>query len=223
VNNNLWGQNAGTGSQCVRRTCLDGDDIAWETDWSWSSAPSSVKSYASVVLGWHWGYHVEQTGLPVQASENRSVSCGFSYSVSQNGTMNVAYDLWLHSVPDPQWGRQGFPTDQPTDELMIWLYRAGGAGPIGQTQGPPVTIEGTSWNLHRGEILGDQGEHLWNVYSFVRTENTTSATLDLMAFVDEVVSRGWMPGSRYLTSVQAGPEVFVGSGTLTTSSFGCSL
>lgn len=222
VNNNVWGQDAGVGSQCIRRSCLDGDKIAWETDWTWANSPSSVKSYSSAVLGWHWGYHVQGTGLPVRLSENRSVSCGFTYTVSQSGTMNVAYDLWFHSVPDPQWGRQGFPTDQPTDELMIWLYRAGGAGPIGPVQGPPVSIGGASWNLHRGAITSG-GQTLWNVYSFVRTENTSSSTLDVTQFAAEVVKRGWMPNTRYLTSVQAGPEVFVGQGKLTTSSYGCTI
>ncbi len=220
VNNNLWGQDAGVGQQCMRRTCLGGDDIAFETDWSWSNSPSSVKSFGSAVLGWHWGYHVQATGLPVQLSSGGSVECGFSYSVNQSGTMNVAYDLWLHSVPDPQWGRPGVATDQPTDELMIWLYRAGGAAPIGTVQGPAVSIGGASWQVYRGAVT-DNGQTLWNVYSFVRTTNTSSATLDLTDFTAEVVSRGWMPSSRYLTSVQAGPEVFVGTSSLTVSSFGC--
>jgi hypothetical protein len=222
VNNNLWGQDAGVGEQCVRRTCLDGDAIAWETSWTWASSPSSVKSFASAVLGWHWGYHVQDTGLPVRLSDNKSVSCGWSYSVSQTGTMNVAYDLWFHSVPDPQWGREGVPTDQPTDELMIWPYKAGGAAPIGQVQGSVVSIAGALWTSYKGEITSN-GQHLWNVYSFVRTENTSTSTLDLSLFAAEVVERGWMPNTRYLTSVQAGPEVFVGEGKLTTSSFGCTI
>lgn len=220
MNNNLWGQDAGSGTQCLRRTCLGGDDIAFETDWSWTGSAGAVKSYASAVLGWHWGYHVEETGLPVQLSSGGSVDCGLSYTVSQNGTMNVAYDLWLHSVPDPQWGRPGVATDQPTDELMIWLYKAGGAAPIGTVQGSAVPLGGALWNVYKGAVTSN-GQTLWNVYSFVRTTNTNSATLDLTEFTDHVVSRGWMPSSRYLTSVQLGPEVFLGSGTLTVSSFGC--
>ncbi len=222
MNNNVWGQDAGVGSQCIRRSCLDGDKIAWETDWTWANSPSSVKSYGSAVLGWHWGYHVQDTGLPVRVSDNKSVSCGISYAVSGSGTMNVAYDLWFHSVADPQWGREGVPTDQPTDELMIWLYKAGGAGPIGSVQGSAVSIGGALWNLHKGEITSN-GQHLWNVYSFVRTENTSSTTLDMRDFAAEVVKRGWMPNTRYLTSVQVGPEVFVGQGKLTTSSYGCTI
>src|SRR5690606_17460642 len=137
INNNLWGQDAGVGQQCVRRRCLDGTAVAWDSDWSWANSPSSVKSFASVVLGWHWGYHVQNTGLPVRVSDNRDVNCGWNYTVDQSGTMNVAYDLWFHSVPDPSWGEHA--TDEPTDELMIWLYRDGGAGPLGTVQGPTIS------------------------------------------------------------------------------------
>ncbi|WP_239311423.1 GH12 family glycosyl hydrolase domain-containing protein [Plantactinospora mayteni] len=52
----------------------------------------------------------------------------------------------------------------------------------------------------------------WNVYSYVRTSNITSATLNLRDFTNDVVSRGWMSSSKYLTSVQAGPEIFTGNG-----------
>jgi hypothetical protein len=33
------------------------------------------------------------------------------------------------------------------------------------------------------------------------------------------VSRGWVPSSKYLTSVQAGTEVFIGQGRLDTTSY----
>jgi hypothetical protein len=105
---------------------------------------------------------------------------------------------------------------------MIWLYEAGGAGPIGTVQGPAVSIGGASWNLYKGAITSN-GKTLWNAYSFVRTENASSTTIDMKDFAAEVVKRGWMPNSRYLTSVQVGSEVFVGSGKLTTSSYGCTI
>ncbi len=59
----------------------------------------------------------------------------------------------------------------------------------------------------------------WNVYSYVRTSNTTNATLNIRDFTNDVVSRGWMSSSKYLTSVQAGPEIFTGSGEVTTGSY----
>jgi hypothetical protein len=96
---------------------------------------------------------------------------------------------------------------------MVWLYRGGGAGPVGSRQAT-VTIGGTSWDLYRGTT--EQPE-----YSFVRTANATTAVLNMSSFVSDLVSRGWVQSSRYLTSVQAGTEIFTGSGSVTTNGFYC--
>ncbi|HCT75695.1 MAG TPA: glycosyl hydrolase, partial [Micromonosporaceae bacterium] len=68
------------------------------------------------------------------------------------------------------------------------------------------------WDLYRGNIG-------WNVYSFVRTSNTTSATMNLRDFLNHLVSRGWMSNTKYLTSVQSGTEIFTGTGQVDTNSY----
>lgn len=208
INNNLWGQQNGTGSQCIWRTCQNGDLVGWGTSWDWANNPSAVKSYASLVVGWHWGVKHPDTGLPVQLSANRSVTCGWDFKVTQTGTMNVAYDLFAHTISNPA------STNDPTDEIMIWLYTAGGAGPIGGVAATP-TVGGATWNLHRGAT------DRWNVFSYVRTTNATTSVLNLMDFMNDLVARGWIQSSKYLTSVQAGTEVFVGNGQVDTNGFYC--
>lgn len=204
LNNNLWGHDSGSGSQCISDT-RSGSTIGWNTTWNWSGQSNQVKSFDSAVLGWHWGWRTGGTELPVQLSANRDVFTDWRYRVSGGGTMNVAYDLWLHSIPNPDW------PNNPTDEVMIWLYRSGGAGPLGTFQGT-VTIAGTNWDLYRGNIG-------WNVFSFVRRSNTTAATLHLQDFLNNLVSRGWMSNTKYLSSIQAGTEVFIGSGRLDTDAY----
>jgi hypothetical protein len=44
-----------------------------------------------------------------------------------------------------------------------------------------------------------------------------------MDFLKDVVSKGWMSSSKYLTSIQAGTEVFVGTGRLDTDSYYCTI
>jgi hypothetical protein len=205
INNNLWGQSSGSGWQCIWDNYTSGNTIGWGTNWNWTGQQNSVKSYASSVLGWHWGWVNSNTGLPVQLSANRNVNTGWNFSVSQTGTLNVAYDLWAHTISNPTW------QNNPTDEIMVWLYRAGGAGPLGTYQAT-VNIAGTNWDLYRGNIG-------WNVFSFVRQSNTTNSTLNLRDFLNNLVSRGWMSNSKYLTSVEAGTEVFHGSGQLNTNSY----
>ena len=204
LNNNTWGASSGTGQQCIWDTSQSGSTIAWGTNWNWSGQSSQVKSFDSSVLGWHWGWKNSGTGLPVQLSANRSVSSGWRFQPPSSGTFNVAYDLWLHTIPNPDW------SNQPSDEVMIWLYRAGGAGPLG-TRVATVNIAGTNWDLYEGNIG-------WQVHSFVRTSNTTSVSLNLRDFLNYLRSRG-LSSSKYLTSVEAGTEVFVGSGQLNTTSY----
>ncbi len=210
INNNEWGASGASGSQSIWDTCSSGNTIGWGTSWNWSGGSASqVKSYASVVLGWQWGWKVASgTGLPVQLSANKNITCGWTFSVPTSQTIDVSYDLFAHSIASPG------TNDDPTDEIMIWLYTSGGAAPIGGTQAT-VTLAGTSWDLHSG----NNGR--WNVYSYVRSSNTTSATLNLMDFLNDLVTRGSMTGSKYLSSIQSGTEVFTGSGELDTDTYYC--
>ncbi|MGW0735252.1 GH12 family glycosyl hydrolase domain-containing protein [Streptomyces sp. NPDC002851] len=208
VNNNLWGQDSGTGTQCVWDTAHDGDTIGWGTEYSWSGTDNDVKSFASSVLGWHWGWKVDQasTELPVKVGDHKDVNTSWDFDVSADpGTMNVAYDLWLHTKSDVDW------QDQPSDEVMVWLNRQGGAGPLGEKVAT-VSLGGASWDLYEGDIG-------WKVHSFVRTENTTSTALDLDDFLAELVRRGLLSDAKYLTGVEAGTEVFKGTGRVDTGAY----
>jgi hypothetical protein len=211
VNNNLWGAGSGSGWQCSWDSWQSGDTIGWGTTWNWSGEPNSVKSYSSVVLGWHWGWQRPGTELPVRVGDYRSIPTTWNYSVSQSGTMNVAYDLWLHPMSNPG------SSNNPTDEIMIWSYRDGGAGPAGTYQ-TTVNIGGANWDLYRGWIDAGNGVG-WNVFSFIRTSNTTSVNLNLRDFTGDLIWRGWLSGDKYLSSIQAGTEVFYGNGRVDTNSY----
>ena len=215
INNNWWGVSGLSGSQCIWQTCLSGNTLGWGTSFSWTTgATNSVKTYASVVLGWHYGTIIPNstTGLPVQLSANRNVTCAWSYTVTQSGTVtqNVAYDLWLHTMANPSYSQAG------SDEVMIWLYRSNGAGPAGTRQVQGLSLGGTTWDLYEGNVSS------WMCHSFVRTANTNSASLNLMDFLNYLVSRG-LSSSKYLTGIEAGTEVFTGTGQLDTNGYTCTI
>jgi Glycosyl hydrolase family 12 len=144
--NNLWGANTGTGQQCICDVTNTGSSIARSTRWNWSGQ-IQVKSYDSVVLGWHWQKPTTPylTGLPLQLSSNQPVRTNWTYNITQNvpnSTFNIAYDLWLHTIPPPA-------ADTPSDEVMLWLYKQGNIHPVGS----PVTtvnLNGTTWTLWEG-------------------------------------------------------------------------
>jgi hypothetical protein len=216
LNNNQWGMSAGSGTQSIWSTCQQGDLVGWGTSWNWTGTANQVKSYGSSVFGWQWGWKVTNTGMPVQISAGKKITCGWDFSVTQSGgAMNVAYDIFAHTLP------MAGTNDDPTDEIMIWLYSAGGAGPLGTKQ-TTVTVAGTSWDLYRGTINDTStGKVRWNVFSFVRTANATTAVLNIMDFANDLVTRGWMQNSKYISSVQSGTEVFTGTGQLITNGYYC--
>ncbi|MFE1311557.1 endo-1,4-beta-glucanase [Streptomyces sp. NPDC058755] len=206
------GQDKGTGTQCVWDNSRSGSTISWGTDYTWANSSkgrdSDVKSYAGTVLGRHWGWKTDRasTGLPVRVGDRKKITAKWSFALSSNpGTMNVAYDLWLHAKGGADW------PDQPTDEVMIWLDRQGGAGPLGTKYGS-VSLDGAMWDIYQGDIG-------WKVYSFVRRTNTTSATLNLDDFTQALVRRKLLSNDKYLSGIEAGTEVFKGSGRQDTKSY----
>ncbi len=211
INNNQWGSDTGSGSQCIWKTCASGDLVGWGTSWQWTGQSNSVKTYAALVFGWQWGWKIQNTGLPVQISSNKNVSCGWSFNVTMQNTntLNVAYDMWVHAISNPDYA------NDPTDEIMVWLYRSNGAGPIG-TKTTTVSLAGSNWDLYEGN-----GGASWKVFSFVRTSNATTAVMNMMDFPRYLVAQSKMSGSKYLSSVQAGTEVFIGQGQLDTNGFYC--
>lgn len=207
LNSNLWGAHTGSGSQCLWSTSSDGSKIAWGTSWDWTGQYDSVKSYNCAVLGWHWGWKLPNTGLPLQLSVQQSIYTSWSFDLTQTtpGGINVSYDLWLST--DPHLGNASADA-----EVMIWLHKDGDISPVGSKQ-TTLTIGGTDWDLWEGTVSAG-----WRVYSFVRTTNTSSELLNLRDFFDALISRG-LSSSTYLISIEAGTEVFTGAGRLDTLAY----
>jgi len=140
---------------------------------------SGVKSYPNASL--------DMSGMT--ASSLGSCTSSFNVSVPSTGSWEVAYDIWVPS------------------EIMIWMDQHGAVGPIASgwdSNGNPipeatnVTVGGHTWNVYRGGS---------NVISFVRTTNTTSATVDILALINWAASRGWITTNTNLASFQFGFEI----------------
>jgi hypothetical protein len=101
--------------------------------------------------------------------------------------------------------------ENPSDEIMIWVNSAGGAGPIGGVIAT-VNLEGGTWDLHRGNIG-------WEVWSFVRTSNSGSGSLNIKSFTDYLRNTWGLSASKYLTSVQFGSEIFHGVGNVNVTNY----
>ncbi|KAI1163082.1 family 12 glycosyl hydrolase [Nemania serpens] len=201
VYNNLWGQSAGTGSQCTTVNGLSGSSVAWSTSWSWSGGQYNVKSYANVV--------VQTAAKKISAIGSIPSTWKYSYT-GKNMVANVAYDLFTSSSAS---GSSEY-------EVMVWLAALGGAGPISSTGSPVATpnIAGVSWKLYEG-YNGNM-----HVFSFVASSQVTNFSGDLKAFLSYLTSNRGMSTSQYVTSLGAGTEPFVGSSAvLTTTAYSASI
>ena len=103
-NNNRWGQDSGSGEQCLTVGNTAGGSVSWHVDWTWSGAENSVKSYPYSGRTLTPRLVSEIGGLP------SSVDWGYS---GGNIRANVAYDLFTAADPNHETSSGDF-------ELMIW-------------------------------------------------------------------------------------------------------
>nr|WP_246656632.1 hypothetical protein [Dactylosporangium vinaceum] len=102
---------------------------------------------------------------------------------------------------------------------MIWTNQHGAVGPIAESydangavpNARNVSAGGHTWNVYRGSNGANA------VFSFVRTGNTNSGTVDVLAVMNWLRTNGWW-GDVNVGQVQFGFEV---SGTAGQSSFVC--
>ncbi|KZT27248.1 glycoside hydrolase family 12 protein [Neolentinus lepideus HHB14362 ss-1] len=186
----LWDKSAATsGSQCSWVNSTSGNCITWGTHWSWQGGPDNVKSFANAAL----------TMTPMQLSSISTIrtTWDYTYTGTSGAVADVAYDMFLATT-------SGGTADY---EVMVWLDALGGAGPI-SSSGSPIaspTIGGYSWHLYSGP----NGQ--MTVYSFVASRTITAFSGDLIQFFQYLESNEGVSSSRYLNSIQAGTEPFVGT------------
>jgi len=200
--NDWWGVGSGvTGSQSITFNSLG----SWSTTYSWSGGESyNVKTYAEVVDGWNWGTF-NGSPFPYQISGGHAVNSSWTVSNGGNGTNDVSWDCFFDKSNNPG-------DANPNGEMMVWLQSNGGAGPAGSYRNQ-VTVDGWTWNFYEG--TGD-----WQICSYVVAHgNGTSFSPNLMDFAKEVVNEGYFGSSWYFLNVDAGTEVFTGSGTFKTTAY----
>lgn len=213
VINSKWGHTLngwGTGTQCVTRSDSDSAH-GWQADVDWSNNASfgddeyHIKAFPSDVVGWQWGYaDSDNAGLPVQLSAEKNVQTSWTFQTQLGDHKSDAiYDLWV----DPSTN----PSGQPTDEVMVFLDYTDGAHPDSDKVAT-VSVGGADWDVYRS--TGS-----WQVISFVRTATTSSADLNLRDFLDYSTNAGWLAPTKYLISVQAGFEIWRGTGKYVTTNY----
>ncbi|KAJ6190739.1 hypothetical protein N7519_000760 [Penicillium mononematosum] len=197
-------------------TTKAGDFTIFNNLWNLAKDPNAkqctgVDSSNGNTIAWHtkysWGGEAknEVKSFANAASANHLWN---SYS-STDIVADVAYDLFLSSTPD---GSEEY-------EIMVWLAALGGAGPISSTGKAiaTVTISGSEWDVW----VGPNGQ--MTVYSFVAKSTMNKYDGDLLDFFKYLIKDQGLDNSKYLKTVQAGTEPFIGTADFTVPSYSVSV
>jgi hypothetical protein len=167
----------------------------------WGSGFGPQTIWVNSTSNWGvWANHPNTGGVKSYPNASRyigrSVSAlgtttsSFNVSVPTSGVaFTTAYDIW---------------SSDNAYEIMLWMNKYGAVGPIGSRQ-TTVTVGGHTWNVYRGSNGANQ------VFSFVRTGNTSAGTVDIRAIAVWLRSNGWF-GNVTIGNVQFGYEITSSSG-----------
>ena len=146
----------------------------------------------------NWGLYSTQpstSGVKAYGNISRSVgvslnsltavSSSFNESVPSSGNWESAYDIWLNGS---------------SVEVMVWTDVKGNVGPIGSSIGD-LTLNGNTWDVYTGSNGSNP------VYSFVRTSNETSGSVNILGLLDWMQNSKGYVSNPTLSTVQYGFEI----------------
>jgi hypothetical protein len=128
---------------------------------------------------------------PTRLSDWKSITSHYSEvppgTGKDYGTWEFEYDIWLNGI-----------VDSKSTEVMIWTFD-NGQSPNGSLSGT-FTSRGHTYDVYRSPAP--------NQYiAFVDKTGKLSGNVDLTAFFNYVISKGWIPGSSTLYQICHGVEL----------------
>jgi hypothetical protein len=196
IQNDVWGADT---RQCIESTSGTGFRVSVS-----EHNQGSVAGYPSIFKGCHWGNCTNNSGMPIRVRDVSSAP--FSFSVSSyrpSGDYNVAAEAWISPNQSTENGYDGGA------EIMIVLdvRNMGFSGSrVGTFMGHDVYF----------------AEIGWNFVTYVQT-GRSSTSVDMMDFINDAVSRGYVDPSWYLHVMEAGFEIMSGGQGLECNSFSFSV
>ena len=146
----------------------------------------------------NWGVFSTQpatSGVKSYANESKTIGTALNSLTSATSTFNEtnpssgdwesAYDVWLNG--------SGI-------EVMIWTDKNGNVGPLGSSVGT-VTLDSNTWTLY----VGNNGSN--PTYSFVRSSNETSGTVNILNLLKYLENTGGYFSNPTLSTIQYGWEI----------------
>ena len=164
-------------------------------------------AYPDIFSGCSWGICTPHSGLPRRADRLHSLVTSWSTVLHAHGQWAAGYDIWFSRSRSTSGQARGA-------ELMIWLASRG----FSQNGWPVVSADGARWHLAHW-TTARQGKK-WNYIQFRLVRRATSVrNLDVLRFVRVAERMGLIKPRWWLSSVEAGFEIWRGGVGLGTKSF----
>ncbi|MER6124078.1 hypothetical protein ABT173_15765 [Streptomyces sp. NPDC001795] len=169
----------------------------------WGSGAGSQCIWANSGTNWGvWANHPNTGGIKSYPNAKKvinksitslsSLTSSYNVTVPSSGSYNTSYDIW---------------DSNHAYEIMLWVNKTGAVGPLGTSQGT-LTLGGSTWTVYKG----NNGSN--NVFSFVRTSNSTSGTVNVLPILKWIKdTKGWF-GNVTIADFQFGFEITSSSGGL---------
>ncbi|HUO57373.1 MAG TPA: hypothetical protein VMV05_04260, partial [bacterium] len=203
VQTNYWNKGSCPTTQCLWIDNVTGDFAVTAGDFTCSN---TVATYPSIYYGCHFGNCSPGTNLPMAVSLLQCVTSSWTVSTTDTGYWNAAYDIWFSTTTNTTSYSGGA-------ELMIWMDYMPGTGPGGSLKASGVTIDGATWNVNEGPVG-------WNYIAYLANNPVTQFdNMDILAFINDSVSRGYIQPSWYLAAIEAGNELRTGGVPFGSSGF----
>ncbi len=210
VEADYWNETQCPGTQCLS---IDTSTGAFSVTQG-PTCGNTVASYPNVLYGSSFGTVSPGSALPKALSDLSSVTSSWSFDVGGTSAdqYDVAYDIWF--CPTDACDSGGFAGGL---ELMIWLnYRntTGWEQDLGS-----VSLAGHEWEVWSATAGGGANSWTYLAYLIQPSMVNSVSDFDILAFIDDAVSRGLLPSTSYLYAIQAGNELRSGGVPYTNQTF----
>ena len=202
LQNNIWGAST---PQCISPVGSTGFRV--DSSGHNLATNGNPAAYPSIYKGCHWEDCTPNSGAPIQVSQISRANFSWSFSTISSGAWNATAEAWFKQTSTP-----GAPDGA---ELMLWFDSRGGVQPGGSRIGT-ANIGGATWEVWMVNIG-------WNFVTYRRTSPVSSANIDLIPFMNDAISRGFLSPNWYLMDMEAGFELWQGGAGLTSNSFSFSV
>ena len=210
VNNNVWGkEKIRHYSQCIYgtlnpQTGLPGT-IGWS--WDWPKVFDGIKAYPSVLYGRKpWNNYSTTSYLPQVIDKLKHVTVSYKIMTESDGAENLLLESWITRTDKPS------STDR-VGELAVHLQQKNPPGQAGEYV-ETVVIGDIKFDFYYEKKMRVPGDsYRWAYYGFVhKGKPVLQAKVDMMQFVNYLITKGYLDPKSYLATVELGNEVDHGRG-----------